>query len=122
MTPSDYEAILLAAVTALLAELYPRSTTPPARLDSRLDRDLGIDSLGLLELIDHLNHLFDVDLPTAVTATAETPRDLLEALRRAPPRHSTRRDSCRRLVSPWPTAPQLDTRQITPPPKRLPPS
>jgi 1-acyl-sn-glycerol-3-phosphate acyltransferase len=88
---SDDETVLLAAVADLLAELYPRSSVGPVRLDSRLDHDLGIDSLGLLELIEHLDHLFDVDLPTAVTATAETLRDLLEALRLARPRHGTAR-------------------------------
>ncbi len=83
--PSD-EDMVMAAVTDLLHELYPHSHMPPAKLDSRLDRDLGIDSLGLVELIDHLGHLFGVDLPTSVMASAETPHDLLDALRRAPSR------------------------------------
>ncbi len=98
VTPdSDDEGALLAAVAGLMDELYPGATMPPPRLDSRLDRDLGIDSLGLLELIAHLDHLFGVDLPTAVTATAETPRDLLEALRRAPVHPGT---SCRAAPPP----------------------
>ncbi len=83
---SSDEDVITRAVAELLHELYPRSHTSPVELDSRLDRDLGIDSLGLVELIDHLGHLFGVDLPTSVMASAETPRDLLDALHRANPR------------------------------------
>jgi len=59
---------------------------PPATLDSRLDRDFGIDSLGMVELVDRLDRIFGVELPTAVMATAETPRDLLHAVHLAPAR------------------------------------
>jgi 1-acyl-sn-glycerol-3-phosphate acyltransferase len=68
-------------------------------LDSRLDRELGIDSLGMVELVERLDRLFGVELPTAVMATAETPRDLLQAVRRAP----VRGNEPPRVPSPRPT-------------------
>jgi len=82
MADPDDGAVLLGAITDLLGELYPRSSQPAARLESALDRDLGIDSFGMIELIERLDHLFGVELPPAVMATAETPKDLLDALHR----------------------------------------
>lgn len=96
MTDPGDEAVLLGVINDLLGELYPSSLLPAAKLGSTLDRDLGIDSFGMIELIERLDHLFGVELPPAVIATAETPHDLLDALRRvhrqippsgAPPRH-----------------------------------
>jgi 1-acyl-sn-glycerol-3-phosphate acyltransferase len=52
-------------------------------LSSRLDRDLGIDSLGRTELVLRLERAFAVRLPTRVIGEAETVRDLLGALGQA---------------------------------------
>jgi acyl carrier protein len=52
---------------------------------SRLDRDLGIDSLGRTELILRLEHAFGVRLPAATVAEVETVQDLLRALEQAAP-------------------------------------
>src|SRR5215813_12261407 len=49
-------------------------------LSSRLDRDLGIDSLGRTELVLRIERAFQVRLPTQVIGEAETVRDLLDAL------------------------------------------
>ena len=72
---------LLAVIGDLAAELRPGllHAAPPG-LDSSLDRDLGFDSLGRVELISRLETRFDVTLPDSAFATAETPRDLLRAL------------------------------------------
>ncbi len=78
------EATLLAAVTAVADELHPGRTGGPAHLDSRLDRDLGFDSLGRVELLARLERLFGVALPDRAAAEAETPRDLLRAVLAAP--------------------------------------
>jgi acyl carrier protein len=70
---------LLDEVLGLLAEIQP-AHTPRVGLDSDLGRDLGIDSLGRVELVVRLEHRFDVQLPSDTFAEAETPRDLLRAV------------------------------------------
>lgn len=77
---------LLQAVQALSAELHPRSTTArPVTLKSLLDRDLGFDSLGRVELLARLERLFAVMLPEHIFASAETVEDVLRAVLEAAP-------------------------------------
>jgi acyl carrier protein len=54
-------------------------------LDSDLDRDLGLDSLGRAELVLRIDRTFRVRLPDRLLADADTPRDLLQALLVAAP-------------------------------------
>ncbi|OGA49488.1 MAG: acyl-phosphate glycerol 3-phosphate acyltransferase, partial [Betaproteobacteria bacterium RIFCSPLOWO2_12_FULL_62_13] len=54
-------------------------------LDSTLDRDLGLDSLARVELLLRIERAFGVTLPENTLQLAETPRDLLTALRSARP-------------------------------------
>ena len=67
------ERELLALVSELVRELHPQRTrfidVTPA---SRLDRDLGIDSLGRTELILRIERAFRVRLPIAVMGEADT--------------------------------------------------
>ena len=77
---------LLAIVDALAAELRPGSRPRPATLKSRLDRDLGFDSLGRVELIGRLEDAFAVTLGEQTAVEAETPADLLAAVEGAPAR------------------------------------
>lgn len=73
-------------VDDLATELHPRQRPGhPATLDSSLDRDLGFDSLGRVELLARIERTFDVTLPEQVLATMETPRDLLRAVLGASP-------------------------------------
>jgi 1-acyl-sn-glycerol-3-phosphate acyltransferase len=53
-------------------------------LDSALSANLGLDSLGRLELVSRIERLFNISLPDYVAASAESPRDLLRAIRSAP--------------------------------------
>jgi len=73
-------ARLLAVVAQLLRESEPQARERPVRLDSRLERDLGIDSLAKVELIVRIERAFDARLPERLLGTAETPRDLLRAV------------------------------------------
>lgn len=75
----DEAEILLDTVRRLVSEMRPRSR-PTATLDSLLDRDLGLDSLALVELIARLEQALGVILPERVLTAATTPRDLLRAL------------------------------------------
>ncbi|MHA1598701.1 MAG: AMP-binding protein [Alphaproteobacteria bacterium] len=72
---------LLDAVADLVRELHPgRAATLEVGLDSSLERDLGLDSLGRVELMGRLESAFGVGLGEQVLTDAETPRDLLRAV------------------------------------------
>ncbi len=82
---------LLETVHALATELNPRHIAPgPVTLDSILDRDLGFDSLGRVELLVRLERAFDTTLAEQVLMNAETPRELLRAVLGASGQVSTR--------------------------------
>ncbi|MBI3325651.1 MAG: AMP-binding protein, partial [Nitrospinae bacterium] len=76
--------VLLDLVQSLSLELHPHTTSAvSAALDSLLERDLGFDSLGRVELLLRLERLFGIRLPERLLATAETPHDLLRAVQAA---------------------------------------
>jgi 1-acyl-sn-glycerol-3-phosphate acyltransferase len=76
---------LLEIIAILARELHPLQTAwHPPTLDSHLERDLGFDSLGRLELVARLERQFGVSLPEQSFAEAETPRDLLRAILSSP--------------------------------------
>ena len=75
----DTAARLLAVVDRLVAESHA-GRMPQAALESSLERDLGLDSLGRVELITRIERDFGLKLPAETLAEAETPRDLLHAL------------------------------------------
>ncbi len=61
-------------------------------LDSSLDRDLGFDSLGRMELLRRIEIRFDISLTEQAFSAAETARDLLRAVLHA--------DTSRKLGAP----------------------
>ena len=72
---------LIETVAAVAGELHPQQ--PGVRevtLDSHLERDLALDSLGRVELLARVEKTFDVALPERLLVEMETPRDLLRAL------------------------------------------
>ncbi|AYH43261.1 AMP-binding protein [Azoarcus sp. DN11] len=75
---------LLEIVRTLVSELRP-GKPPDATLDSHLERDLGLDSLARVELLARIEHAARVQLPDGTLEAAETPRQLLAALRAARP-------------------------------------
>ena len=77
------EARLLAIVAALAEELHPGRVNAPVTLDFRLDQELGFDSLSGIELLMRIEQAFGVTLPEQLLASAETPRELLRAVRAA---------------------------------------
>ncbi len=75
---------LLAILRELVRELHPHSRArSEIDLDSRLDRDLGLDSLTRMELLARLESRFEVGLSASLIAEADTPRDLLRGFRTA---------------------------------------
>lgn len=83
MIPGTAEA-LLAVVRTTHAELHRGATPAGIGLDSRLEQDLGFDSLARVELLQRVERTFGVALPEATLQTALTPRDLLAAIAVAP--------------------------------------
>ncbi|MGA8055400.1 MAG: AMP-binding protein [Burkholderiales bacterium] len=82
----DAEPRLLALVRELAHHAQPELAARfPVALGSRLERDLGLDSLARVELGLRVEREFDVRLPENLAAEAETPADLLRALRAAQP-------------------------------------
>ena len=77
--PSDTERILL-LTRELATQLHPQAPLPPVRLRSRLDADLGIDSLALVEFRSRVEHLFGVTLGDEVFAKGATPEDWVRAV------------------------------------------
>ncbi|TLM65266.1 MAG: acyl-phosphate glycerol 3-phosphate acyltransferase [Deltaproteobacteria bacterium] len=74
-------AVLLAIVGELLTEIHRQRHLPrDYGLDSRLDKDLGFDSLARMELFSRIEKRLAVTLPDRLLAEAETPRDLLRAV------------------------------------------
>src|SRR5262244_3635721 len=72
---------LLDIVQQLALELHPhKHQALTVTLDSALDRELGFDSLGRMELLRRLERTLSVHLSEQVLANAESPRDLLHAL------------------------------------------
>jgi acyl carrier protein len=84
-TPSR-EGELLAVVRELVRELAPqRLKRGDVTLSSRLDRDLGIDSLARTELVLRIERKFRIRLPVTEVAEMETVRDLAAAIDHAAP-------------------------------------
>src|SRR5262245_66473388 len=80
-SPEQIARSLLDVLRAFLAE--SRGADGPvikATLDSRLERDLGLDSLGRYELWLRVEQAFGVSVADDTLAQVETPRDMLRAL------------------------------------------
>ncbi len=87
MAETDTTVTALLDVAGQLAhELHPYKTqVRSVSLDSSLERDLGLDSLGRVELLLRLEQAFDRPLVEGLLATAETLRDLLRVVQGAVP-------------------------------------
>ncbi len=83
-TPGAQAQGLIAVVRALVEELYPqRARVIDITQSSRLQQDLGIDSLGRMELILRIERVFQRRLPVSVMGEADTVQDILAALEQA---------------------------------------
>ncbi len=74
-------AEILATIQQLVAEVHPgKAETLQLDLDSTVDKDLGMDSLGRVELITRLEERFNIVLPEHVYVEIESVRDLVRAI------------------------------------------
>jgi 1-acyl-sn-glycerol-3-phosphate acyltransferase len=79
MATEERAAPVLALVQGLVAEIHPHAPPTSVTLDIPFD-DLGIGSLELAELLLRIQDKLGVELPPHLLASAETPRDLVQAL------------------------------------------
>ncbi|WP_024878171.1 AMP-binding protein [Methylosinus sp. LW3] len=76
---------VFAVVDSLAREMHPRRGAPTEiSLSSRLEQDLGVDSLARAELNMRLERAFHAPLPLEELGRADTVGDLLTALENAP--------------------------------------
>jgi 1-acyl-sn-glycerol-3-phosphate acyltransferase len=99
--PDATALIVEDAVRTLFEELH--RTAAPGALDpqSRLDADLGFDSLARVELLERLERALNVELPPNALESIDTVSDLTAMMRRAPWAASEERAS----PSAWAIAP-----------------
>ncbi|MBS3805456.1 MAG: AMP-binding protein [Oleiphilaceae bacterium] len=78
------EDAMLAAVSDILAQTMTEGDERRREisLDSQLESDLGLDSLGRAELLVTAERTFGVQLPEQVLSDADTPRDILNEVMR----------------------------------------
>ncbi len=74
---------LVALLAALSRELHPQRGSGSIGLDSRLDQDLGFDSLARAEVLLRLERRFGVTLPESLLMNAETVAELLREVLKA---------------------------------------
>jgi 1-acyl-sn-glycerol-3-phosphate acyltransferase len=74
----------LQGITEGLCQEVHAGSRPPVRLDSLLERDLGLDSLARAELLLRVERHFGVRLPEGLLASVQTLQDVLRAVAAAP--------------------------------------
>jgi len=105
------ERRLLEVVESLVIELHPHRR-PAVTLDSRLEQDLGLDSLSRAELLLRIEHAFGAAAPEQAMVSAETVRDVLLLLQHAAPVAETRAPQLRPLAVPPSTGLPADAQTL----------
>jgi acyl carrier protein len=82
--PAEREREIVGVVEGLVRDLHAAPAGAIVVMPtSRLDRDLGIDSIGRTELMLRIERLLHLKLSTSVLTEVETVGDLIEAIERA---------------------------------------
>jgi len=77
-------AALMQITHDLAIEMHPhKEGTLDVSMDSSFERDIGLDSLGRVELLERIESAYDVRLPESVLANVESPRDVWRAIQGA---------------------------------------
>ena len=78
--------VLLGLIHDLVLELHPHKRGAlQVSLTTRLDQDLGFDSLSRIELLTRIEQHFGLGLPEQIGVSADSPQDLLRAMAQARP-------------------------------------
>lgn len=81
----NIEAKLYQLATDFLRELGAERALQNLSINASLDKDLGIDSLGKVELIHRINTQFKIQLSETVLTEAQILKDLIDAIEKANP-------------------------------------
>ena len=82
--PAEREVKIVGVVEEVVRDLHVVPVGAIVVLPtSRLDRDLGIDSIGRTELMLRIERVLHLKLPTSVLTEVETVGDLIQAIERA---------------------------------------
>ncbi|HLS79805.1 MAG TPA: phosphopantetheine-binding protein, partial [Steroidobacter sp.] len=81
---ADASQRLIGLAHATLEDLRQEAPQREITLDSKLDDDLGLDSLARVELFARIERELGVRLPELLFASAETLRDIAAALAASP--------------------------------------
>jgi len=106
-------ASLLDLARGLVFELHPHRQDASVSLDSRLEADLGFDSVSRIELLARIEERLGVRLAEQDITTAETLRDLLRGVQAAltapgPPAATQAMPAAREFAATWEAAPLPD--------------
>lgn len=80
------EQSLLRLIRELACSLHPGARLSELTLDSDLEKDAGLDSLGRVELMLRLERHFQVRIGDETAVSARTPAELLKAIKAADPK------------------------------------
>ncbi len=83
--PTDNAAALLSILAQLVQELHPGQSAPVITLASRLEQDLGLDSLARVELLLRIERELKLTAAEEAALGAQTAGELLALLGVAPP-------------------------------------
>jgi len=83
MEKENHKEILLSIVRQFVSEFKSERAALNVALSSILENDLGIDSLGRVELFLRIEKAFNIQFPDSLMAESETLNDILEALEKA---------------------------------------
>ena len=84
LDPAGVRDRVMNVIGGLLTELGSHGALETLSTKSYLERDLGLGSLERVELLTRLEAAFDLRLPDSLAAQANTPEELIEAIRNAP--------------------------------------
>lgn len=85
MSENNVEDKLLSLVHAFLVKLERHRSAMAVTLHAQLDKDLGIDSIGKVELFHEVEDAFNIHLPDSVLGSALTVNDIAKAIKTAHP-------------------------------------
>ena len=85
MNKNDIDQQLLSVTRDFLTELQAERALQAITLNASLERELGIDSLGKVELFHRIEKKFAIHLPENAIVDAETLQDLVKLIDRASP-------------------------------------
>jgi acyl carrier protein len=81
MTPPSYEEMLKETTTILSKHVdVDRPITPK----DHIQNDLGLDSLGVMEVVADIEDRFAVQIPQDILSTISTVDDMVKALQKLP--------------------------------------